>query len=1232
MEQYTDLKDFYDVFTGVKLEGECENIFKNVKVENVTRVKTGHFLRVRTVSEDHISPSVVRAAEEAVSGQLLKGRLPVKITNDVRVFLNDQVRNTSPDAAVPASQQAQPSAQTAPAPSDPNGKGRTYKRKKKQTDPDMLYGRSFDGEITPINEIIAEMKEAIIDGEVCASDLSVTKNGTKILKIDVTDHKDSISLKLFLAEGEEELADILHTGLHIKVCGKVEYDNFEGEIMFTRVYGIKQINEPLFNRTDEAPEKRVELHLHTVYSDMDATTDIKKLVKKAVRWGHRAVAITDHGVVQGFPPAYHALEDIRKEHEKNGEDLDFKIIYGCEGYIVDDSDDPVLKDPNGDVELITTFSPDGKHAELGDPALEEAIRKVKKGQRYHIILLAANDIGRVNLYRLVSFSHVNYFSRRPRIPKSVLNRYREGLILGSACVAGELADAILSGESEERLKEIVDYYDYLEIQPIGNNEFLIRNYENNAKGHKVKDVEGLRDLNRRILELGDKYGKKVVATGDVHFLDPQDEVYRRIIMDSQKFEDADFQPPLYFKTTDEMLGEFSYLGPERAKEVVITNTNLIADMIEDISPVRPDKCPPVIENSDNDLREIVYTNAKKLYGEDLPSIVEERLEKELNAIISNGYAVLYIIAMKLVRQSLEDGYLVGSRGSVGSSLVATMAGITEVNPLKPHYRCSNCFYSEFDSPEVNAYAGGSGCDMPDKLCPVCGKPLLKDGFDIPFETFMGFKGDKEPDIDLNFSGEYQARAHANTEKLFGKGYTFKAGTISALKDKTVYGFVRKYMEKHNRTVRKCEVNRLIRGCIGVKRSTGQHPGGIVVLPHGEEIYSFTPVQHPANDAGKNILTTHFDYHSIDHNLLKLDELGHDDPTMIKVLEDMTGTSAKDVKLDDPDVMSLFKGIDVLGIKPEDIDGYDLGTLGIPEFGTDNAMQMVRDAKPQNYSDLVRLSGLSHGTNVWHGNARTLVMDGTATLSTCICTRDDIMLYLSQKGVEPATAFNIMESVRKGRVASGKDADKWAGWSKAMKDCGVPDWYLWSCTLIEYMFPKAHAVAYVMMGYRIAYYKVNYPLEYYAAYFGVRASAFNYELMCQGKEKLLEQIDLIKKRKAAGEASAKDDDSLRDMHIVLEMYARGYDFTPIDIYRARANRFIIVDGKIMPSFMSIDGMGETAAESLEAAAAQERFTSREDIRSRAKLSTTLTDKMYQLGLLGNLPESSQLSFADLFNLQ
>ena len=856
---------------------------------------------------------------------------------------------------------------------------------------------------------------------------------------------------------------------------------------------------------------------------------------------------------------------------------------------------------------ISTLDELNKLSELD----EEGIKKLPT---YHIIILAKNDVGRVNLYRLVSWAHINYFHRVPRIPKSVLAKYREGLIIGSACEAGELFQAVVRGVPDSELGRIVNFYDYLEIQPIGNNAFMIRNEDSS-----VQNEEDLRDLNRRIVRLGEQFQKPVCATCDVHFLDPEDEVYRRIIMAGKGFKDCDEQAPLYLRTTEEMLEEFAYLGPDKAQEVVVTNTRFIADQCELISPVRPDKCPPVIENSDETLRNICYNRAHELYGEDLPAIVVERLERELNSIISNGFAVMYIIAQKLVWKSNEDGYLVGSRGSVGSSMVATMSGITEVNPLSPHYYCPKCHYSDFDSEEVKKYSGMSGCDMPDKECPVCGTMLKKDGHDIPFETFLGFKGDKEPDIDLNFSGEYQSHAHDYTEVIFGKGQTFRAGTIGTLADKTAYGYVKNYYEERGDRKRNCEINRIVQGCVGVRRTTGQHPGGIVVLPVGEEIYSFTPVQRPANDMTTTTVTTHFDYHSIDHNLLKLDILGHDDPTMIRMLQDLTGLDpVKDIPLDCKEVMSLFQSTEALGITPDDIGGCPLGALGVPEFGTDFAMQMLLDAKPKYFSDLVRIAGLAHGTDVWLGNAKDLILSGQATIQTAICCRDDIMVYLIQKGMEEGLSFTIMESVRKGKGLKPE-------WIEAMLAHDVPQWYIDSCLKIKYMFPKAHAVAYVMMAWRIAYCKVFYPLAYYAAFFSIRASAFSYEIMCQGRDKL--EYFLADYKKRADTLSKKEQDTLRDMRIVQEMYARGFTFTPIDIYKAKAKDFQIIDGKLMPSLSSIDGMGDKAAEGVVDAVKDGVFLSREDFCNRTKVSKTICDLMGDLGLLGDLPQSNQLSLFD-----
>jgi len=842
------------------------------------------------------------------------------------------------------------------------------------------------------------------------------------------------------------------------------------------------------------------------------------------------------------------------------------------------------------------------------------VEMIRKMPTYHIIILAKNDVGRINLYRLVSDSNLTYFAKRPRIPKSLLSQYREGLILGSACEAGELFQAIVRGVPENELHKIVSFYDYLEIQPLGNNAFMLRDEKS-----PVSTMEDLMDLNRRVISLGEQFNKPVCATCDVHFLDPEDEVYRRIIMSSKGFKDADDQAPLYLRTTEEMLKEFEYLGSDKAEEVVITNTRKIAAMCERIAPVRPDKCPPVIPNSDETLRTICYNRAHEMYGEELPKIVVDRLERELNSIISNGFAVMYIIAQKLVWKSNEDGYLVGSRGSVGSSLAATMSGITEVNPLSPHYYCTNCHFYDFDSEEVKKFSGMAGCDMPDRLCPVCGEPLKKDGFDIPFETFLGFKGDKEPDIDLNFSGEYQSRAHTYTEVIFGKGQTFRAGTIGTLADKTAYGYVAHYYEDKGIHKRKCEIERILAGCVGVRRTTGQHPGGIIVLPLGEEIYSFTPVQHPADDMTTRTITTHFDYHSIDHNLLKLDILGHDDPTMIRMLQDLTGQDPKTFPLDSKEVMSLFQNTEALGITPDDIGGCKLGALGIPEFGTDFAMQMLIDAQPKYFSDLVRIAGLAHGTDVWLGNAKDLILSGQATIQTAICCRDDIMVYLIHMGMEEGLSFTIMESVRKGKGLKQE-------WIEEMKKHDVPQWYIDSCLKIKYMFPKAHAAAYVMMAWRVAYCKVFYPLAYYAAYFSIRANGFSYELMCQGREKL--EYHLADYKKRADTLSKKEQDVLRDMRIVQEMYARGFDFIPIDIYKAKARNFQIMNGKLMPSLSSIDGLGEKAADAIVFAAEDGPFLSKEDFINRTKVTKTVCDLMADLGLLPGLPESNQLSLFDI----
>ncbi|MBE7025802.1 MAG: PolC-type DNA polymerase III, partial [Ruminococcaceae bacterium] len=816
---------------------------------------------------------------------------------------------------------------------------------------------------------------------------------------------------------------------------------------------------------------------------------------------------------------------------------------------------------------------------------------------HHMILLAQNRKGLFNLYTLITKSHMDYFYKTPRIPKSELVRHREGLLVGSACEAGELFRAMVADESEANLMKIAGFYDYLEIQPLGNNRFMVAN--------GTADEEQLREYNRRIIALGDKLGKPVVATGDVHFLNKEDEVFRRILMAAKGFDDADNQAPLYFRTTNEMLEEFGYLGDELARKVVIENPNAIAEMIESIPPVPKEKCPPEIEGSDTDIMRMSKEKAERIYGSPLPEIVQKRMDKELDSIISNGFAVMYLIAHKLVKKSNEDGYLVGSRGSVGSSFVAFLSDITEINALPPHYVCPECKYSEFKEGEAI-----SGCDLPDKSCPKCGTPLYKDGHDIPFETFLGFDGDKAPDIDLNFSGDYQGIAHKYTEVLFGAENVYKAGTIGTLAEKTAYGHVRKYFEERGKTLRKAELDRLTLGCTGVKRTTGQHPGGIVVLPKGRDINEFCPVQHPADKSDSDVKTTHFDYHSIDENLLKLDILGHDDPTVIRMLEDLTGLDAKKIPLDDKETMSLFTGKEALKLK-EDIKST-VGTLAIPEFGTGFVRQMLVDTKPKTFSDLIRISGLSHGTDVWLGNAQDIVKSGTASLSGCICTRDDIMLYLITKGVAPKLSFTVMEAVRKGK---GLKPD----WEEEMRAHDVPAWYIDSCNKIQYMFPKAHAAAYVTMAFRIAYCKVHYPLAFYMAYYSVRADDFDYTLMANGHTVVKEKM---KELSALENKTQKDKNVLSILEVCDEMYARGFSFCPIDLYESAADKFREVDGRILPPLTSMQGLGAAAAHSIAEARKAGPFLSVDDLVQRSGANKAVVEIMMKSGVLNDLPQISQ----------
>ena len=831
----------------------------------------------------------------------------------------------------------------------------------------------------------------------------------------------------------------------------------------------------------------------------------------------------------------------------------------------------------------------------------------KKLPSYHAIILAKNYVGLKNLYKLVSYSHLNYFYKKPRILKSIFNKYREGLILGSACEAGELYRAILGNKSEEDIEEIAKFYDYLEIQPLGNNEYLLRE-------GMVENREGLENINKRIVELGEKLNKPVVATCDVHFMDPQDEIYRRILQAGQKYDDADMQAPLYLRTTEEMLKEFEYLGKDKAYEVVVKNTNIVSDMCEKIKPISGEKCPPHIPGCEQTIKDIAYGKAHELYGDPLPEIVQTRLDKELDSIIKNGFSVMYIIAQKLVWKSNEDGYIVGSRGSVGSSFVANMTGITEVNSLKAHYRCPNCKYSDFSD-----YGVQNGFDLPDKDCPKCGHKLDKDGMDIPFETFLGFNGDKEPDIDLNFSGEYQAKAHKYTEVIFGKGTTFKAGTVGTVADKTAFGYVKNYFEEKNKILPNAEIARISVGCTGIKRTTGQHPGGIIVVPKGREIFEFTPVQHPADDPNSDIITTHFDYHSIDQNLLKLDILGHDDPTMIRMLYDLTGIDPTKVPLDDKETMSLFSSTEALGVKPEQINS-PVGSFGVPEFGTKFVRGMLVDTKPNTFDELIRISGLSHGTDVWLNNAQDLINEGIVKLNECICCRDDIMIYLIQKGLPPNPAFKIMETVRKGKAL--KDPEKWAEYVAMMKEHDVPDWYIKACEKIKYMFPKAHAAAYVTNAFRIAWFKVHKPSAYYTAYFSIRADEFDSECMIFGKEKVkakMQEIDL-----AGNSATTKDKNMYSILELVLEMYERGIKFLPIDLYKSHSTKFLMEEDGIRPPLNSIPGLGTVAAEGIYNARLEEPFECIEDMQCRSKIGKSVTDLLDKFGCLKGMTKSNQLS--------
>ena len=1232
----------------------------------------------------------------------------------------------------------------------------------------LILGNSMNisDPLVKITDLNAESGNVCIDGEILGMEDKETKTGKVILSINIYDGTSTMTCKAFLpGKNAKNIVKRLGKTKAVKLAGRAQMDAFSNELTIMANTIVESTPLPKTTRDDNAEVKRGELHMHTKMSAMDAMTSATDLIKRAMSWGMKSIAITDHGVVQAFPEAYHLL---------GRDNPDMKVIYGVEAYLVPDKEKSV-KNPRGQVlddatycvldlettgisittekitevgimkvkngEVIDEFEifvnpekpipqrvvevtnitdemvkdaetidkvfpkilefvgdsiivahnasfdvgflkhnakllgyefnntyidtlplakdlfPDLKKYKLGkiadslgievdvahraladvdttvkvfnvmlkklkdkgintvdeidsatkDPEAQK--EEFKKQRSYHAIILAKNYVGLRNLYKLVSISHLNYFYKNPRILKSIYKKYSEGLILGSACEAGELYQAIELGKSDEEIENIARDYDYLEIQPIGNNEFLVRN-------GVVPDREYLKDINRKIVELGEKLGKLVVATCDVHFMDPQDEIYRRILEAGQGYKDADEQAPLYLRTTEEMLKEFEYLGEEKAYEVVVTNTNKVSDMCDRIDPISPEKCPPHIPGCEEDIKNIAYKKAHELYGDPLPEIVQTRLDKELNSIISNGYSVMYIIAQRLVWKSNEDGYIVGSRGSVGSSLVAFMTGITEVNSLQPHYRCPKCKYSEFDD-----YGVGNGFDLPDKDCPKCGTKMAKDGMDIPFETFLGFNGDKEPDIDLNFSGEYQAKAHKYTEVIFGKGTTFKAGTVGTVAEQTAFGYVKKYYEERNIPINKAEIARLSVGCQGIKRTTGQHPGGIIVVPKGREIYEFTPVQHPADDPNSDIITTHFDYHSIDGNLLKLDILGHDDPTVIRMLQDITGIAPTEVPLDDKETMSIFSSTKALGVTPEQIHS-EVGTYGIPEYGTKFARGMLLDTHPTTFDELIRISGLSHGTDVWLGNAQSLIEQGIVTLQQAICCRDDIMIYLMKKGLPPDKSFKIMEAVRKGKVAKGKEP-KWKDeYIPLMLEHDVPEWYIKSCEKIKYMFPKAHAAAYVTNAFRIAWFKVHIPLAYYAAFFTIRAKAFDAEVMINGKEKVKNKMKEIEMM--GNNATPKDKDMYDDLELVLEMYERGLRFLPIDLYKSHATKFQVEGDSLRPPLNSIAGLGNVAAEGIMKARQEEKFMSIDDLKIRSKVGDSVTELLRQFGCLEGMSQSNQLS--------
>ena len=1246
----------------------------------------------------------------------------------------------------------------------------------KATADDMLLGRSIRNEdIVSIKSINENSGRVTISGLVFDADEREIKTKTgkemHIVTLDVADATSAITVKAFVNKGEDDQKfkdffppikkALKKGGLHLVCRGVAKYDEYAKEVVL-RANDVAVVPSPPI-RQDNAPVKRVELHMHSQMSQMDGVSSAEDLIDRAIYWGHKAVALTDHGVVQAYPNAMHASDNNEK----------IKVLYGVEGYLVDDSNkivyditdetvdspfvvfdiettglnkekckiieigavkiqdgeiidrwstfvnpktkipseitnltsitDSMVRDASVFSEQIDDFLkfcegcvmvahnanfdmgfmkeeakncgrsfnlpyldtlilarcmykslPNHKldtlcrhlnvilahhhravdDAEATAQAFVKMLEELKASEKtelktyntdfdirtasvktkaYHIILLAKNVQGVRNIYEMVSQSHLKYFMRTPRIPMSLLEEKRDGLIIGSACEAGELISAMCGGASDNELCKIAEFYDYLEIQPIGNNAYM----KESTKHTDINTDEDLKDINRRVVKIGEMLNKPVCATCDVHFLDPEGAEYRKILMHYKGFKDADNQAPLYMRTTNEMLNEFSYLGDEKAYEVVVTNTNMIADMIEDVRPIPKKKCPPVVDGAVEGIKNDSLRRAEEIYGSPLPEKVQKRLDKELHSIITNGFSVMYRIAQELVRKSNQDGYLVGSRGSVGSSFVAYLSDITEVNSLPAHYICPKCKYVEFHESDI----GMSGCDMEDKVCPKCGADLRKDGHDIPFETFLGFKGNKEPDIDLNFSGEYQPIIHKYTETFFGEGFVFRAGTIGTVAEKTAFGYVKKYCEEKNVTMRNAQMKRLAKGCEGVKRTSGQHPGGIIVVPYTNNIHEFCPVQHPADDVNSSIFTTHFDYHSIDSNLLKLDELGHDDPTVIRMLEDLTGHDAKTIPLDDPETLSLFTSNEALKLREGADIGTPLGTYGIPEFGTKFVRQMLIDTKPKTFSELARISGLSHGTDVWLGNAQDLIRAGYCDLSHSICTRDDIMIYLIACGVEEEHSFKIMESVRKGKGLKPED-------EAAMREANVPEWYIDSCKKIKYMFPKAHAVAYVMMGFRVAWFKVHYPEAYYAAYFTVRADDFDTSIMAAGEEKAREALEEINKRKRDGTAAPKEDNLIPILELCIEMYCRGFTFTKVDLYKSHATDFIITPEGLLPPLNALPGLGENAARAITEEREKGEFKNIEDLRLRTGSTKSVIEILEENGCFDGMSESNQVSMFEL----